>query len=216
MRKLLMVLLIGFMLVPLTAVGEDNAQIVTFSTTTERVKLRERPDDNARVMGQYYGGQPLELLEQGKKWDYVSIGGRTGYMMRKYLTDLTEEAAAPVAEVYPEGESLSLYDQAGGNGRVIGTVEGEFELLGIVSQDWLHVRQVQADGAIVVGFVSCAGDDMGRGWRRDAGSDAGQYEAGAVRGAIEAIGESGGIFQWRGISDADRDGVRERLGACKP
>ena len=56
LRKLLMVLLIGFMLVPLTAVGEDNAQIVTFSTTTERVKLRERPDDNARVMGQYYGG----------------------------------------------------------------------------------------------------------------------------------------------------------------
>ena len=38
LRKLLMVLLIGFMLVPLTAVGEDNAQIVTFSTTTERVK----------------------------------------------------------------------------------------------------------------------------------------------------------------------------------
>ena len=160
-----MVLLIGFMLVPLTAVGEDNAQIVTFSTTTERVKLRERPDDNARVMGQYYGGQPLELLEQGKKWDYVSIGGRTGYMMRKYLTDLTEEAAAPVAEVYPEGESLSLYDQAGGNGRVIGTVEGEFELLGIVSQDWLHVRQVQADGAVVVGFVSA----LGTTWAGDGG-----------------------------------------------
>ena len=73
-----MVLLIGLMLVPLTALGEDNAQIVTFSTTTERVKLRERPDDNARVMGQYYGGQPLEILEQGKKWDYVSIGGRGG------------------------------------------------------------------------------------------------------------------------------------------
>ena len=52
---------------------------------------------------------------------------------------------------------LSLYDQAGGNGRVIGALEGEFELLGIVSQDWLHVRQVQADGAIVVGFVSALG-----------------------------------------------------------
>ena len=165
LRKLLMVLLIGFMLVPLTAVGEDNAQIVTFSTTTERVKLRERPDDNARVMGQYYGGQPLEILEQGKKWDYVSIGGRTGYMMRKYLTDLTEEAAAPVAEAYPEGESLSLYDQAGGNGRVIGTVEGEFELLGIVSQDWLHVRQVQADGTVLVGFVSA----LGTTWAGDGG-----------------------------------------------
>lgn len=93
MRRVMILLLC--LLLPWVALGEDNAQIVSFSTFTERVKLREQPNDTARVLGQYYGGQPVEILEDGKSWKMVSIGGRTGYMMQKYLTDLTGEARRP-------------------------------------------------------------------------------------------------------------------------
>ena len=155
MRKLLVLLLLLFL--PLTALGENNAQIVTFSTPTERVKLRERPDDSARVMGQYYGGQPVEILEDGKQWELVSIGGRTGYMMKKFLTDLTEDAQLPVATIryVGEGGTLPLYDQAGGTGRVIAQMpRGKVQVLGTVSQDWLHVRYEAADGTALIGFAS--------------------------------------------------------------
>ena len=145
---------------PWVALGEDNAQIVSFSTFTERVKLREQPNDTARVLGQYYGGQPVEILEDGKSWKMVSIGGRTGYMMQKYLTDLTGEAAAPEGVIrYPESDgTLPLYDQAGGTGRVIARMQGGvLQVLGTVSQEWLHVRYTSPEGSVTCGFASALG-----------------------------------------------------------
>lgn len=135
MRRALVLLLC--LLLPWTALGEDNAQIVTFPTFSERVKLREQPNDSARVLGQYYGGQPVEILEDGKSWHMVSIGGRTGYMMQKYLTDLAGDAAAPEGVLrYPDADgTLPLYDQAGGTGHVIARMQGgTLQVLGTVSQ----------------------------------------------------------------------------------
>lgn len=158
MRRVMILLLC--LLLPWVALGEDNAQIVSFSTFTERVKLREQPNDTARVLGQYYGGQPVEILEDGKSWKMVSIGGRTGYMMQKYLTDLTGEAAAPEGVIrYPEADgTLPLYDQAGGTGRVIARMQGGvLQVLGTVSQEWLHVRYTSPEGSVTCGFASALG-----------------------------------------------------------
>lgn len=155
MRKALMLLLC--LLLPWSALGEDNAQIVAFPTFSERVNLREQPSESGRVLGQYYGGQPVEILEDGKSWYMVSIGGRTGYMMQKYLTDLSPEAAAPEGVIrYPEADgSLPLYDQAGGTGMVIGRMQGGVvQVLGTVSQDWLHVRYTSPQGQTQCGFAS--------------------------------------------------------------
>lgn len=154
-RRALVLLLC--LLLPWTALGEDNAQIVTFPTFSERVKLREQPNDSARVLGQYYGGQPVEILEDGKSWHMVSIGGRTGYMMQKYLTDLAGDAAAPEGVLrYPDADgTLPLYDQAGGTGHVIARMQGgTLQVLGTVSQEWLHVRYTSPEGAVTCGFAS--------------------------------------------------------------
>lgn len=156
MRKALLLLCL-LLFLPWTAWGEENAQITSFPTFTERVKLREQPSDSARVLGQYYGGQPLEILEDGKSWYMVSIGGRTGYMMQKYVTDLTEGAAAPEGVIrYPDADgTLPLYDQAGGTGMVIAHMQGGVvQLLGTVSQEWLHVRYLSPQGQEICGFAS--------------------------------------------------------------
>lgn len=155
MRSVMILLLC--LLLPWVALGEDNAQIVTFPTFTERVKLREQPNDTARVLGQYYGGQPVEILEDGKSWKLISVGGRTGYMMQKYLTDLTGETDAPQGVIrYPEADgSLPLYDQAGGTGMVIARMQGGVvQVLGTVSQEWLHVRYTSPQGEVTCGFAS--------------------------------------------------------------
>ena len=160
------------LLLPWVALGEDNAQIVSFSTFTERVKLREQPNDTARVLGQYYGGQPVEILEDGKSWKMVSIGGRTGYMMQKYLTDLTGEAAAPEGVIrYPEADgTLPLYDQAGGTGRVIARMQGGvLQVLGTVSQEWLHVRYTSPEGERHLRLCLRPGDYLARGDKPPAG-----------------------------------------------
>lgn len=151
---LLLALLLGLVF---PAQAADNAQIVAFSTPTERVKLRAQPDDSARVLGQYYGGQPVEILEDGRKWHLISIGGRTGYMMKKYLTDLTEAASAPEAVIrYPEADgTLPLYDQPGSSGREIARMQGGvLQVLGTVSQEWLHLRYTAPDGAVTNGYAS--------------------------------------------------------------
>lgn len=153
----LLLVLAALMALIFPAQAADNAQIVTFSTPTERVKLRDQPDESGRVLGQYYGGQPVEILEDGRKWHLISIGGRTGYMMKKYLTDLTDAASAPEAVIrYPEEDgTLPLYDQPGLSRREIARMQGgTVQVLGTISQDWLHLRYTAPDGTVTNGYAT--------------------------------------------------------------
>ena len=54
--------------------------------------------------------------------------------------------------------SLPLYDQAGGTGRVIARMQGGvLQVLGTVSQEWLHVRYTSPEGSVTCGFASALG-----------------------------------------------------------
>ncbi|MGI6182301.1 MAG: SH3 domain-containing protein [Agathobaculum sp.] len=50
------------------------------------LNLREQPSKNATVLGQYPSGTWVEVLEAGIDWSRVSVDGKEGYMMSKYLT----------------------------------------------------------------------------------------------------------------------------------
>lgn len=49
------------------------------------LNLRETASLEARVLGQYWTGTWVEILEDGDEWCKVSVAGKTGYMMKKYL-----------------------------------------------------------------------------------------------------------------------------------
>lgn len=49
------------------------------------VNLRQGPGKQYKVIAEYRPGTRITLLHTGKAWCKVSVKGRTGYMMRKYI-----------------------------------------------------------------------------------------------------------------------------------
>lgn len=49
------------------------------------LNLRQTPSLDAKVLGQYWTGTWVEVLEKGDTWCKVNVGGKTGYMMAKFL-----------------------------------------------------------------------------------------------------------------------------------
>lgn len=51
----------------------------------DRLHLRAKADKGSTSLGKYYNGTPVKVLNRGKEWTKVRVGGREGYMMTKYL-----------------------------------------------------------------------------------------------------------------------------------
>ena len=66
-----------------------------------KLNLREQPNPNARVLGQFMNGTSLYVLERGAEWSYVQINGQKGYMMTRYLSIRGSSATKTV--VNPNG-----------------------------------------------------------------------------------------------------------------
>ncbi len=49
------------------------------------LNLREKASLQAKVLGQYWTGTWIEILEKGGEWCKVKVAGKEGYMMTKYL-----------------------------------------------------------------------------------------------------------------------------------
>lgn len=49
------------------------------------LNLRQTPSLDAKVLGQYWTGTWVEVTEKGDTWCKVNVGGKTGYMMTKFL-----------------------------------------------------------------------------------------------------------------------------------
>lgn len=50
------------------------------------LNLRETASLEAKVLGQYPTGTWITILEEGDTWHKVTVDGKTGYMMNKYLS----------------------------------------------------------------------------------------------------------------------------------
>jgi len=49
------------------------------------VNLRKGPGKNYKVIAEYRPGTKVTILKRGSAWFKVKVGGRTGYIMRKYI-----------------------------------------------------------------------------------------------------------------------------------
>ena len=50
------------------------------------VNLRKGPGKNYKVLAEYRPGTKVTLLQKGKAWSKISVRGKTGYIMTKYLS----------------------------------------------------------------------------------------------------------------------------------
>jgi len=81
------------------------------------LNLRETASLTAKVLGQYPTGTLVEIIESGSEWHKVSVNGKTGYMMAKYLTSDASESTATVRT--NTGIGLNLREEPSLSGKLI-------------------------------------------------------------------------------------------------
>lgn len=120
MKKQTVFLLLLLLLLSLSAVAFAKvipAEIPALQTPASRLKLRDAPSRDARVIGQYYSGTQLVIEKLGHPWSYVSVEGYLGFMQTDYLlfehsdTKWTAHRENPQGLLIPDEEdrTLNLY-----------------------------------------------------------------------------------------------------------
>ena len=104
-----------------------------------RVKLRETP--KGKIIGQYYTGTHYTADEEKDGWVHVTIGGRTGWMMKSYLQegDFPVYYAQTGTIAYPDPDGyITLIDLEGKEHRI---PENTFlYVLGTIGETYVHVE----------------------------------------------------------------------------
>ncbi len=115
-----------------------------------RVKLRETP--KGKIIGQYYNGAHYTADEEKDGWVHVTIGGRSGWMMKSYLQegDFPAYYAQTGSIAYPEPDGcISLVDLEGRERRI---PEDTFlYVLGTIGETYVHVEAHLQDNEVLYG-----------------------------------------------------------------
>lgn len=126
------------------ALAQNTAYVcLPANKAQERVKLREAPNTGARVLGQYFNGVAVEILDAQGDWSHISIGGYEGYMMTKFLTRSEENTAFDTlgyARFPEEDGKLTVYQSPQSGAEIVDRIDGALDVLGTVGEDWLHMR----------------------------------------------------------------------------
>ena len=115
-----------------------------------RVKLRETP--KGKIIGQYYYGAHYTADEEKNGWVHVTIGGRSGWMMKSYLQDGIPVAVnAPYGQIaYPDPDGcIALIDLEGKEHRI--PENTLLYVLGTIGETNVHVEAHLQDNEVLYG-----------------------------------------------------------------
>lgn len=102
-KRCAMFLMLCFLCVfPLLAMAGDTAIVKGGA-----LNLREEASTDAKVLGQYPTGTWVDIIVRGDAWHKVQVGGKTGYMMAKYLSSGNDSVIA-TATVKTNTRGLNL------------------------------------------------------------------------------------------------------------
>ena len=155
-------LLLALACLPITTLAEQARVINDGKNEFNRVKLRQQASTDASVLGRYYEGTVVDVLETKNAWTRVRIGEREGWMMNQYLaapqTDgFLSEGVGGCVEFPQNSGALALYEKASNTSRELALIpnQGVVSVLGTVDYDWLHVRYDDpATGQRLTGYAS--------------------------------------------------------------
>lgn len=83
-----------------------GSAVVNNPRSTQVLFLRSRPSTSSQALGYYRNGKTVTLLEDLGGWYKVSVDGKTGYMMARYLKVTSGVSSGGTATVYnPNGNS---------------------------------------------------------------------------------------------------------------
>ncbi len=113
--------------------GVTTYAYVNNPIATERLMLRQYPDTKSVILGRYYNGTRVAILEYGATWCRVQVDGIYGYMMTKYLSFTGSYMPTPTTQ--PSVPSGSTY----------ATVTGQ------KAGEWLNLRALPSKDSGVLG-----------------------------------------------------------------
>ena len=129
-----------------TPSGGKGTAVVNNPDPKTRLNLRAKPDGDAEVLGKYFSGVSVVLLEEPKDgWAHVQIAGTaTGYMQAKYLAMNGESVAS--AMLTPKiqnkgGTGLHLREKPDKNAKSLGLYKNgtQVTVMGVYG-GWAHVN----------------------------------------------------------------------------
>ena len=121
------------------------------------LNLRETASLDAKVLGQYPTGTLVEIREKGNEWSKVTVNGKTGYMMTRYLSQSEKNVSATVRT--NTGIGLNLREEPSLSGLILTSYKPGTQVT--VLQKGHTWSRVQVDGK--VGFMSTAYLNFGGG-----------------------------------------------------
>ncbi|MEG1472268.1 MAG: SH3 domain-containing protein [Clostridia bacterium] len=90
------------------------------------LNFRSQPSTNAPVLGIFYYGVPLLVLNEQYGWDYVEINGRTGYVDNAFVTHMDIPGSATVATIKTPGNTaMNLREGPGSHYNVVCQFSGD-------------------------------------------------------------------------------------------
>lgn len=126
-----------------------------------RVKLRKSAGTDSAVIGQYFVSVEVNVISENNGWAHVTIGGREGYMMSKFLKtpDGWYCEGNPCAAVYPDADGLiGVYAEPKAGSKEICRVTNDtgysLRVIGTIDDNWLHIMKIEANGDKVYGYAS--------------------------------------------------------------
>ena len=117
------------------------------------LNLRESASLTAKVLGQYPTGTLVEINEYGDEWCKVSVNGKTGYMMTKYLSRAQASQSATVKT--NTGIGLNLRESPTLSGTIITSVKnGEKVTVLQRGITWSRVSSGESEGFAATQYLN--------------------------------------------------------------
>ena len=105
------------------------------------------------MLGQYPTGTLVEIIKAGSEWHRVSVNGKTGYMLAKYLNSTDSAISATVRT--NTGTGLNLREQPNMNGTIIMAVKnGQSVSVLQKSSPWSRVKVGNREGYVATKYLN--------------------------------------------------------------
>lgn len=139
MKKCLVALLL-LLLLPMAAFAESRA-VVANPHVADRLILRSEPSDKGNILGRFYTGTPITVLEKNNDFCKVQLGSLQGYMKTVYLAFPLRNYDFETCyfTALPNRPDAPIYNKASTAGQVIGRANEKVYILGDINDDWRYV-----------------------------------------------------------------------------
>lgn len=129
-------------------------QIAVVTNNGKYVNLRAAASKQAQVLAQVNSGTPMLLLNAGKTFDHVSVGGLEGYMVTGMVKTGLRPISNPVVQS-ANGKNVNLRSEPTMNGDILASVPyGSQVSVYMLGGGWAYVQYRNVDGYMMSRFLT--------------------------------------------------------------